>query len=205
MRVANLLKQISASVSESATEDQTSDHSAQSSVRREPFDLHISEEPPTPDQLVTMLDYVGKAGIPSVVKGANTTSEALKLYKQNVDNLKRPVVRTVAVLSNAQQANLTRCCCADCRLEQRQGVCRLGGVCDTEDAQCAAAKGLIVSLMILPTFSRLSLGAPEAPPRSLLYDYYDYLDLCFRTLLKFDAEWHLRQSLLACRGCGLER
>ena len=92
-KVANLLKQVSAAASESATEDQASDHSAQSANRRDVFELQISEEAPTADQLTTILDYAGPSGVSSIVKGASTTSEALRLYKQNVDNLKRPVVR----------------------------------------------------------------------------------------------------------------
>jgi hypothetical protein len=92
-KVVNLLKQISAAASETATEDQASDHSAQTNNRRDVFELTVTEEPPTADQLTTMLEYAGQPGISSIVKGATTTTEALRLFKQNTDNLKRPVVR----------------------------------------------------------------------------------------------------------------
>jgi hypothetical protein len=91
-KVVNLLKHISAAASETATEDQASDHSAQTNNRRDVFELTVTEEPPTTDQLNTMLDYAGQSGIPSIVNGATTTTEALRLFKQNADNLKRPVV-----------------------------------------------------------------------------------------------------------------
>jgi len=86
VRVANLLKQISAAASEAATQDQ-----AQSN--RDVFELNITEEAPTAEQLGTILDYVGKPGLSSVVKGANTPTEALNLFKKNPDNLQRPLVR----------------------------------------------------------------------------------------------------------------
>ncbi|KAK3939436.1 thioredoxin-like protein [Diplogelasinospora grovesii] len=93
MRVAALLKQVSALCSTSATEDQASDHSAQAELeRRDPFELNITEEPPTPDQLQTILDYVGPKGIPSIIKGAADKKEALKKFQENADNFQRPVV-----------------------------------------------------------------------------------------------------------------
>lgn len=84
---------MSANSSSSATEDQASDHTAQTSpARREEFQLDITEEPPTSDQLQTILGYVGHKGIPSIVEGAINESEALKKFKANPDNFKRPVV-----------------------------------------------------------------------------------------------------------------
>ncbi|KAK0655799.1 duf1687 domain-containing protein [Cercophora newfieldiana] len=92
IKVVNLLKQISAAASETATEDQASDHAAQTNNRRDAFELTVTEEPPTADQLTTILDYAGTPGIPSIVNGAKTTTEALRLFKQDADNLKRPVI-----------------------------------------------------------------------------------------------------------------
>lgn len=93
-RVATLLRQEAAIASETATEDQASDHTAQSkNARQAEFDLDITEEPPTHDQLKTILEYVGKTGIPYVVKGANTESEALRKFKESASNFQRPVVR----------------------------------------------------------------------------------------------------------------
>lgn len=39
-----------------------------------------------------MLDYVGKKGIPTIIKGARDEKDALKKYKESRDNLLRPVV-----------------------------------------------------------------------------------------------------------------
>ncbi|ROW16400.1 hypothetical protein VPNG_02885 [Cytospora leucostoma] len=91
VRIASVLKQASANASETATEDQASDHTSQSSQNRVEFELNITEDPPTPDQLQTILQYVGKPGIGSIVKGASNESEALKLYKQSAENFQRPV------------------------------------------------------------------------------------------------------------------
>ena len=92
VRVATLLKQASANATEHATEDQASDHSAQTTPHRAEFELNITEDPPTPDQLQTILQYVGSSAISSVVKGASTESEALKIFKQSAEAFQRPVV-----------------------------------------------------------------------------------------------------------------
>ncbi|KXX79259.1 putative redox protein fmp46, mitochondrial [Madurella mycetomatis] len=92
VRIATALKQKSAAAWETATEDQASDHSAQSSDRTPQFELQITEQAPTPDQLKTILDYVGPKSISRVIKGATTEQEALRKFKENVDNFQRPVV-----------------------------------------------------------------------------------------------------------------
>lgn len=96
MRVVTLLKQASAHASETATEDQASDHTVQTeqvpSSRREPFDLNITEDPPTSDQLQTILEYVGTSGIATIVKGASTQAEAMRKFRESHDNFQRPVV-----------------------------------------------------------------------------------------------------------------
>jgi hypothetical protein len=96
MRVVTLLKQASVHAAESATEDQASDHRVQTesapTARRDPFDLNITEDPPTTDQLQTILEYVGTAGIPTIVKGAKTQNEALRKFRESHDNFQRPVV-----------------------------------------------------------------------------------------------------------------
>ncbi|GAW23700.1 hypothetical protein ANO14919_132750 [Xylariales sp. No.14919] len=92
VRAATVLKQASANATESATEDQASDHSHQTNPHRPDFELNITEDPPTADQLKTILEYVGKNKISSVIKGATTENEALKKFKESADNLKRPVV-----------------------------------------------------------------------------------------------------------------
>ncbi|OIW30842.1 DUF1687-domain-containing protein [Coniochaeta ligniaria NRRL 30616] len=89
-KVLTLLKQVSANASEAATEDQASDHSAQTDPKRAEFDLDVTEKPPTPDQLRTILDYVGNPS--AVISGASTVDEAMKKFKQDAESFKRPVV-----------------------------------------------------------------------------------------------------------------
>ncbi|KLU83348.1 hypothetical protein MAPG_02410 [Magnaporthiopsis poae ATCC 64411] len=94
MRVAALLKQVSAQATETATEDQASDHAAQSRQhqQRAEFDLQITEDAPTPDQLQTILEYIGAPSVGAVIKGARTPTDALKLYKQKPDSFQWPLV-----------------------------------------------------------------------------------------------------------------
>ncbi|KAK0717142.1 thioredoxin-like protein, partial [Lasiosphaeria miniovina] len=91
VKIATLLKQTSAAASESATEDQASDHSAQATQIPE-FELTIVEDPPTPSQLETILDYVPKADIPSIVAGEINKHDALKAFKQNNQKFQVPLV-----------------------------------------------------------------------------------------------------------------
>lgn len=93
VRVANLLKQVSANATSGATLDQASDHSAQTAPIRDQFELNITEDPPTDDQVKTILEYVGSNGIPNVIKGANNEKEALRKFKESKENFIRPVVR----------------------------------------------------------------------------------------------------------------
>ena len=74
-RVFTLLKQASASASETATGDQASDHSHHNAMQRSEFDLDITEAPPTSDQLKTILDYVGGSMAGNLVKGATNEAE----------------------------------------------------------------------------------------------------------------------------------
>ncbi|KAL8295641.1 hypothetical protein RB601_000914 [Gaeumannomyces tritici] len=94
MRVAALLKQVSAQATATATEDQASDHSAQSAQQqqRAEFDLQITEDAPTPDQLKTILEYIGAPSVGAVIKGARTEAEALRTFKQKPDSFQWPLV-----------------------------------------------------------------------------------------------------------------
>ncbi|KAI4592082.1 hypothetical protein LQW54_007128 [Pestalotiopsis sp. IQ-011] len=91
-RVVTLLKQVSANATETATEDQASDHTAQSDPKRPEFDLDVTESAPTSDQLRSILEYVGTSNIGSVIAGANTEKDALKKFKEGAENFKRPVI-----------------------------------------------------------------------------------------------------------------
>lgn len=92
-RVANLLKQLSANAQSGATIDQASDHDSQSNAPREPFELNITEDPPTADQVQTILEYVGAGGVSRIVNGARDNKDALEKFKKNKDSFLRPVVR----------------------------------------------------------------------------------------------------------------
>jgi Protein of unknown function (DUF1687) len=90
-RIANILKEASAQSQEHATEDQTSDHTYQHSLRS-PFQLDITEASPTQDQLRSIFDYVGGSKAAQLVKGASSQSDALKKLQENPDSFLRPVV-----------------------------------------------------------------------------------------------------------------
>ncbi|CAG8974065.1 hypothetical protein HYALB_00009567 [Hymenoscyphus albidus] len=90
-RVHTLLKTASATAAATATEDQASDHSHQSNTQRQEFTLDVTEEPPTEDQLKSILEYVGPSEISKLVKGANTELEAIKKLKESGANFQRPV------------------------------------------------------------------------------------------------------------------
>ena len=87
----NLLKQTSATASESATIDQATDHTAQNELQRSEFDLDITEAAPTSDQLSTILDYAG-GNMGTIVKGATSKEDAWAKLRQSADAFQRPVV-----------------------------------------------------------------------------------------------------------------
>lgn len=93
VRVSNLLKQASAQASETATEDQASDHTAQNAaVTRDPFELEVTENAPTPDQLKSIFEYLGSGRAGDLVKGAASESDALRKVNQDGALFVRPVV-----------------------------------------------------------------------------------------------------------------
>jgi hypothetical protein len=92
VKVANLMKQVSANASVTATHDEASDNSGKTKVTRDPFELNITEDLPTMDQVQTILGYVGTGGVSKVIKGASNEQEALKLFKEGRDKFHRPMV-----------------------------------------------------------------------------------------------------------------
>ncbi|SPO03797.1 uncharacterized protein DNG_06480 [Cephalotrichum gorgonifer] len=84
-RVVGLLKQASTAASQAANEG------SKAGVR-DPFDLNVTEEAPTQDQVETILEYVGTEGIPRVVSGASTVTEALRRFNLDKDSFQRPLV-----------------------------------------------------------------------------------------------------------------
>ncbi|KUJ23240.1 DUF1687-domain-containing protein [Mollisia scopiformis] len=91
LRVHTLLKQVSANASEHATEDQASDHSHQTKPNRPQFELDVTEEPPTQDQLKSILEYVGARNAGTIIKGARDEADAMKKLKESSENFQRPV------------------------------------------------------------------------------------------------------------------
>jgi arsenate reductase-like glutaredoxin family protein len=88
-----LLKQVSAQSQATATEDQASDHTVQNqAVTRDPFELEVTEAPPTPDQLRNIFEYLGDGKAAQLVKGAASESDALRKLKEDGENFQRPVV-----------------------------------------------------------------------------------------------------------------
>jgi len=92
IRVHTLLRQTAATAASHATEDQASSHSKQSKLERTDYNLEVQEEPPTSDQLTSILEYMGEGKAGTVVKGATSASDALRKLKQSGDLFQRPVV-----------------------------------------------------------------------------------------------------------------
>lgn len=87
-----LLKQVSVAASEAAAGNQSSNNAKYGKVRKEEFALNVTEDPPTPDQLRSILEYVGVKKAGELVKGARDESDAMKKLKENADSFQRPVV-----------------------------------------------------------------------------------------------------------------
>ncbi|KAK3372005.1 thioredoxin-like protein [Podospora didyma] len=89
VKVLSILKQASAAAAATSTEDQAT---SPATTPRPEFELSVTEEPPTTDQLSTILEYVGKDGIKNIVSGADTKAEALRAFKQNPSRFQWPVI-----------------------------------------------------------------------------------------------------------------
>lgn len=92
VRAHNLLKQLSAQASATATEDQAADHSAQNKIQRSQFELNVTEDNPTKDQLRTILEYLGAKKAGRLVEGAENEADALKKLGEDSKRFRRPVV-----------------------------------------------------------------------------------------------------------------
>lgn len=92
-KALNLLKRASAVAGETATEDQVSDHTSQTkSSLQTQFELNITEDPPTPDQLKSILEYVGAQRAGTIIEGAKNEQDAMSKWKGNNDIFQRPLV-----------------------------------------------------------------------------------------------------------------
>ncbi|EDN08542.1 DUF1687 domain-containing protein [Histoplasma capsulatum] len=103
-RVLALLKQANTDAATAAIRDEDSGALAS---RRSEFELNVTEEPPTPDQLKSILDYVG-AGVGGdvakarggavmampgdLVQGARNRLDAMRRLKEDGSRFTRPVV-----------------------------------------------------------------------------------------------------------------
>ena len=83
VRLAAVLQQRSVAATEASTEDKPG---------RPEFKLEITENPPTPEQLQTILEYAGSKRISTIIRGATNQTEALRKFKESPDNFIRPVV-----------------------------------------------------------------------------------------------------------------
>lgn len=92
IRVNTLLKQVSAHGSETATVDQAADHTAHNKMQRTQFELNVTEDPPTKDQLRIILEYVGRKKASQLIDGARDELDALKRLGENGEKFRRPVV-----------------------------------------------------------------------------------------------------------------
>lgn len=92
LRVLAKVKQISAHASETATEDQATDHTSQNKLQRTDFELNVTEEPPTSDQLRSILEYVGGLRASQLVDGARDAQDAMRKLKEDGRKFKAPVV-----------------------------------------------------------------------------------------------------------------
>ena len=61
-------------------------------MQRAEFDLNVTEEPPTSDQLRSILEYVGAKKAGELVKGARDEADAMRKLRESAENFKRPVV-----------------------------------------------------------------------------------------------------------------
>ncbi|KAJ5919188.1 hypothetical protein N7466_010131 [Penicillium verhagenii] len=102
-RVLTLLKQASTAAAETATEDQASDYSSHAKQQREEFELEVTTNDPTTDQLRNILDYINPVsgvggpgdkatyGAAELVKGARDAEDAIKRFKEDKSCFVRPV------------------------------------------------------------------------------------------------------------------
>lgn len=114
LRVLTKLKQISAQASETATQDQATDHTAQNKLQRTDFELNVTEEPPTSDQLRSILEYVGGLRASQLVDGARDAQDAMRKLKEDGRKFKVPVVS----FSTSGPLEV----CLDAKLSSRQWI-----------------------------------------------------------------------------------
>lgn len=78
------------------TEDQAGSQAVPSAIQRADFELDIQEQPPTGDQLKSILEYVGTGKVGTIVQGANSVTDAMEKVKVDGGLFQRPLVRFAA-------------------------------------------------------------------------------------------------------------
>ena len=106
---------MSAHASETATEDQAADHTHQNKLQRTEFELNITEDPPTSDQLRSIMEYVGAKKASWLIEGAQDEADALRKLGENPQRFKPPVVSILLLRGHVKHAELSQ----GRRLEQR--------------------------------------------------------------------------------------
>jgi arsenate reductase-like glutaredoxin family protein len=91
IRVHTLLKQANAQAVAHATEDQASSHEGHNKAERTEFELDVTEADPTPDQLRSILEYLGGGAVGKVVQGASDEGDAMEKIKRGGSAFQRPV------------------------------------------------------------------------------------------------------------------
>ncbi|WPG97593.1 Sugar transporter TC2A11 family [Acrodontium crateriforme] len=91
MRVHTILKQAAAARQAHATEDQASSTGKNPSSSQQDFELDIVVDPPTSDQLNSILEYLGPSHASNVVEGASGSGDALKKFSASKSAFQRPV------------------------------------------------------------------------------------------------------------------
>jgi len=110
MRLHTILKQASAKASAHATEDQASSHGAPAPPKRDDFELEVTEEAPTEDQVKSILEYLGgPSNAGKIFAGAKNEAEALKQLKADPNSFIRPVVCRLRSSEETRATLLTSC------------------------------------------------------------------------------------------------
>lgn len=61
-------------------------------MKREPFELDVTESVPTEDQLRSIIEYVGQQKLGQIVEGATSVSDAAKKLAADEGAFKRPLI-----------------------------------------------------------------------------------------------------------------
>lgn len=88
-----MLKQAHSNASTTTTIDQASSNDAHAKAQHQEWELDVTEDPPTTDQVLTIMEYLGEDSAGKVVQGATDEDEAMRKFKLNESSFIKPVVR----------------------------------------------------------------------------------------------------------------